>query len=85
MEYFDFLAKGANGDPAKTAYMDMRNMSADQFLMILVLAVVWVAIIVWVLQISWNASITEVFSTKQLTYVGALGLLVVAMILIPRR
>lgn len=85
MEYFEPLASGVRGDPVKTSYGYMKNMTADQFLMLLILAVVWVAIIVWVLQISWNASITPVFNTNNLTYVGALGLLVVAMILVPRR
>lgn len=61
------------------------KLTTENVILVLLLAVLWVALIVWLLQYSWNASISRVFGTEDITYVGSLGLLIVALILIPRK
>jgi len=62
------------------------KMTGAALLAFVLLTIVFIMFIVMILEIAWNSSVPNIFpGVNKLNFVSALGLLIVAMILFPKR
>lgn len=63
-----------------------KNLDAQQYFFVVLVAVLAFLLIAWILQLAWNGSMPAAFTgAKSIGYSTALLLLIVAMILFPRK